>query len=91
MLVIVDTELELEPSAALLRRLYGLTRSEAEVALIVSRGQGLTPIADELSLSLATVKSHLQHVFRKTGAHRQAELVRLLLAINAHIRSPDGG
>ncbi len=89
MLVIVDPELEPEPSATLLRRLYGLTRSEADVAVMVLRGEGLKPIADELSLSLATVKTHLHHVFEKTGTHRQAELVRLLLTINSHIRSLD--
>lgn len=30
---------------------------------------------------LATIKTHLHHIFDKTGTHRQAELVRLLLAI----------
>jgi DNA-binding CsgD family transcriptional regulator len=49
---------------------------------MVTRGEGLKPIADELSLSLATVKTHLRHVFDKTGTHRQAELVRLLLTID---------
>lgn len=79
MVVIVDPEQEAEPSTVLLRRLYGLTRSEAEIAAMVTRGQGLQPIADALSLSVATVKTHLQHIFDKTGTHRQAELVRLLL------------
>ena len=82
MIVIVDPDLEPEPPASLLRRLYGLTRSEAEIALMVLRGQGRNHIADELSLSLATVKTHLHHVFDKTGTHRQAELVRLLLSLD---------
>ena len=30
---------------------------------------------------MATVKTHLQHVFDKTDTHRQAELVRLLLTV----------
>ena len=64
-----------------MRRLYGLTQAEAEVAVRVLRGDGLKPIADELSVSLATVKTHLQHVFDKTDTHRQAELVRLLLTV----------
>ena len=34
-----------------------------------------------MALSLATVKTHMQHIFDKTDTHRQAELVRLLLAI----------
>lgn len=81
-IVIVDPEQHPEPPAALLRRLYGLTKSEAQIALFVTRGEGLKPIADELSLSVTTVKTHLRHVFDKTGTHRQAELVRLLLTID---------
>jgi DNA-binding CsgD family transcriptional regulator len=58
-----------------------LDDAEADVALRVLRGEGLKPICGELSLSMATVKTHLQHVFDKTDTHRQAELVRLLLTI----------
>jgi DNA-binding CsgD family transcriptional regulator len=81
LVVIIDPELQPEPSTDLLRRLYGFTQAEAEVAVRVLRGDGLKPIADELSVSLATVKTHLQHVFDKTDTHRQAELVRLLLTV----------
>jgi hypothetical protein len=38
--------------------------------------------------SLATVRTHLQHVFDKTDTHRQAELVRLLLGGLAATRRP---
>lgn len=79
MIMIIDPTRDPEPPTALLRHLYGLTRSEAEIAVMVMRGQGLKPIADALSLSVTTVKTHLQHVFDKTDTHRQAELVRLLL------------
>lgn len=82
LVVVVDPEdLSDHPPAALLRRLYGLTTAESEVALRAGRGQGLAPIADELSLSMATVKTHLHRVFAKTGTSRQAELVRLLVAL----------
>jgi DNA-binding CsgD family transcriptional regulator len=72
---------QLEPPTRLLERVYGLTNAEADVALRVLRGDGLKPVCEELSLSMATVKTHLQHVFDKTDTHRQAELVRLLLTI----------
>jgi len=81
-IIIVDPEHQPQSPAALLRHLYGLTRTEATVALLVTRGQGLKPIADELSLSVTTVKTHLRHVFDKTGTRRQAELVRLLLTLD---------
>jgi DNA-binding CsgD family transcriptional regulator len=82
LVVIVDPDHQPEPTTELLRRAFGLTKAEADVALLVTQGDGLRPIADELSLSMATVKTHLQHVFDKTDTHRQAELVRLLLAVN---------
>jgi DNA-binding CsgD family transcriptional regulator len=72
---------QLEPPTRLLERVYGLTNAEADVASRVLRGDGLKPICEELSLSMATVKTHLQHVLDKTDTHRQAELVRLLLTI----------
>ena len=81
LVVLVDPEQQPEPPTQLLRRVYGLTNAEADVALRVLRGDGLKPICENLSLSMATVKTHLQHIFDKTDTHRQADLVRLLLTI----------
>jgi DNA-binding CsgD family transcriptional regulator len=74
-----DPEGEPEGSVAALERLYNLTPSEARVAVAVAGGQGLQQAADSLNLGLNTVRTHLQHVFQKTGTRRQAELVQLLL------------
>lgn len=79
LIVIVDPGQESVPDLDALRRLYGLTKTEAEVALRVLDGSGLLPIAEELSISVSTIRTHLKHVFNKTDTHRQAELVRLLL------------
>jgi DNA-binding CsgD family transcriptional regulator len=79
--MIVDPEHEHEPSKAVIRRIFGLTNAEADVALRVMRGEGLKPISTDLAVSRATVNTHLQHIFDKTDTHRQAELVRLLLTI----------
>jgi DNA-binding CsgD family transcriptional regulator/PAS domain-containing protein len=81
LVIVIDPTRRAEPKGIVMQRLYGLTRAETEIALRVMRGDGLKPISDEMSLSTATVKTHLQHVFCKTGTHRQAELVRLLLSI----------
>jgi DNA-binding CsgD family transcriptional regulator len=88
LVLIVDPEREPEPELEALRRLYGLTNMEAEISLRVLDGTGLGPIADELSVSLSTVRTHLQHVFDKTDTHRQAELIRLLLGGLAATRRP---
>ncbi|MBZ9815213.1 MULTISPECIES: helix-turn-helix transcriptional regulator [unclassified Mesorhizobium] len=65
---------------AQVRNLYRLTPAEAAVAIAVARGEGLQAAADELGISLTTVRTHLQHVFEKTETRRQAELVRLIAA-----------
>jgi DNA-binding CsgD family transcriptional regulator len=81
LIMIIDPEQDPEPPKMLIRRLFGLTNAEADVALRVMRGDGLKPISADLALSMATVKTHIHHIFSKTDTHRQAELVRLLLAI----------
>ena len=81
LVLIINPEHEPEPAAALMRRLHGLTNTEAQVALRLSRGANLKQISDELSVSLATVRTHLRHLFDKTDTHRQAELVRHLLTL----------
>jgi DNA-binding CsgD family transcriptional regulator len=82
LVLVIDPEDEPVPAAALLRRLYQLTHAEAEVALHILHGADLKQISGELSISLTTVRTHLQHVFHKTDTHRQAQLVRLLVALN---------
>jgi DNA-binding CsgD family transcriptional regulator len=36
-------------------------------------------VAERLGISFATARTHLSRIFEKTGVHRQAELVRLVL------------
>jgi DNA-binding CsgD family transcriptional regulator len=83
LILIIDHGAGTHLPPAELRGLYNLTPAEAEVALLVLRGHGLQLVADELRVSLSTVRVHLQRVFEKTGTHRQAELVRLLIELDA--------
>lgn len=71
-----------------LQQLYGLTPAEAAVAIRILGGQGLQAVASELRVTLSTVRIHLQRVFEKTTTNRQAELVRLLLDVQAGLQ-PD--
>jgi DNA-binding CsgD family transcriptional regulator len=69
-----------------LRDDFGLTRAEAAVAVEILETDGLQAVADRLDISLATARTHLAHLFDKTGTHRQAELVRLVLQSQPAIR-----
>jgi DNA-binding CsgD family transcriptional regulator len=80
LIVIDDPDREPELNATVLRRQYALTGTESEVALRLAQGDRVELIAENFSVSITTVRTHLQHIFEKTGTHRQAELVRLLLS-----------
>ncbi len=75
-----------EQSLEQLRDAYGLTHAEGRVALRLADGQRLSDIAGDLGISINTVRGHLKQVFAKTGTHRQAELVRLVLNGSRGIR-----
>jgi DNA-binding CsgD family transcriptional regulator len=77
--VIGDPDAQLVSAAELAQRLYGLTPSEARLALALASGTRLEAYADEHHLAVSTARWTLKHVLRKTGARRQADLVRLLL------------
>lgn len=65
-----------------LRRRYGLTNAESDVALEILKGDGRPAAARRLGITATTVRSHLSRIFEKTGVKRQAELVRLLMDSN---------
>jgi DNA-binding NarL/FixJ family response regulator len=54
----------------------GLTRREAEILGLISRGLTNPGIAAELYLSTHTVKSHINRIFAKTGAADRAAAIR---------------
>jgi DNA-binding CsgD family transcriptional regulator len=64
-----------------LARLYGLTASEIRVAEAVLRLSGNDAIADALGIGRATVRTHLNHIYRKTGANNQADLIKLIAGL----------
>jgi DNA-binding CsgD family transcriptional regulator/PAS domain-containing protein len=72
----------------LLRELFGLTPTEAAIAALLARGCALDEIAEQSSVGIGTVRSHLKAILSKTGTHRQAQLVALLSSSVASIGLP---
>lgn len=54
---------------------YSLTNRELDILELVIVGASNKVIANELSLGLATVKTHLSHIFQKTEAASRTELL----------------
>jgi len=63
----------------LARRLFGLTRVEARLALLLVDGLTLDEAATKMSIRRNTARTHLRAIFCKTGVTRQTLLVKLLL------------
>ncbi|MDE0059744.1 MAG: helix-turn-helix transcriptional regulator [Defluviicoccus sp.] len=61
--------------------MLGLTAAESRVAVLVGQGRTVRDIARELDRSENTIRWTLKNVLSKTGAERQADLVRLLLRL----------
>jgi DNA-binding CsgD family transcriptional regulator len=78
-LMIVDPEAQLVPQAPVLRQVFGFTGAEASVAIALSSGRDVDEIARMRGVSPGTLRNQLKTILAKTGAHRQAELVGLLL------------
>jgi DNA-binding CsgD family transcriptional regulator len=60
---------------------YGLTKTEAKVALAASSGRTIPETAKNMGVSQNTIKTHLGRVFAKTATGRQTELTRLMTSI----------
>lgn len=77
--LIIDLASAREPDSLVLRELFGLTQTEARIAGKLSSGLTLDEISDKLCISIETVRTHLRRIMGKTGAHKQGELVSLIL------------
>jgi DNA-binding CsgD family transcriptional regulator len=62
----------------IIARHYNLTPTELRVLLAIVQVGGVPEAADALGIGEGTVKTHLHRVFGKTGATRQADLVKLV-------------
>jgi DNA-binding CsgD family transcriptional regulator len=76
-----DPEISQQRLAQDLNERFGLTVAEAGLAAEIVKGDGREAAARRRGISVATARSQLASIFEKTGTHRQAELVHLLLEL----------
>lgn len=55
-----------------------LSGREAELVYLIAEGLSNAEIAERLHISLHTVKTHVKHIFHKTGAESRTQLIRII-------------
>jgi DNA-binding CsgD family transcriptional regulator len=66
---------------------FGLTPAETKVLASLFAGHTLAETAATLGITRPTAKTHLEHIFLRTGVTRQAELMRLWTGLISPTRS----
>ena len=61
---------------------FGLSPSELRVLMGLMQGQTPREIADAHGIAIPTIRTHLRHLFAKTGTSRQMQLVKLAMSMN---------
>jgi DNA-binding CsgD family transcriptional regulator len=79
---ISDPDLVPENAGTRVAALYGLTRSEAEIAQGIASGKDIGDIAKIRGTRLSTARTQLKTLMSKIGASRQSDVVRSLLAVS---------
>ncbi|MEN2793118.1 hypothetical protein ABC974_26065 [Sphingomonas oligophenolica] len=68
-----------QPSPVLLSKLFGLTPSEAMLAILLSEGATLREAAQQMGITENSARTYSKRIFLKAGVRRQADLVRVIL------------
>lgn len=63
---------------ATLRDLFGLTETEAKVAVMLTNGLTIDEVAEDMGVSKNTAKTHAKNIYDKTGVNRQIKLIQLI-------------
>ncbi|MBB5111347.1 response regulator transcription factor [Micromonospora echinospora] len=77
-----------EPARPLPRRLAEVTEREREVLTLIARGLSNAELAEQLHLSLATVKTHVGRLLTKLAVRDRAQLV--IVAYETGLVGPGG-
>src|SRR4029079_15505767 len=72
-------------ASQIIRETFKLTPTELRVLLAIVEVGGIPEIAAPFGVAETTVRTHVNHLFQKTGATRQADLVKLVAGYSTPI------
>jgi DNA-binding CsgD family transcriptional regulator/PAS domain-containing protein len=67
----------------------GLTTAEGRLLAALMQGESISEAARSLAISRTTAKTHLAHIFEKTGVRRQSDLIRLAASLVPPVGPPE--
>ena len=79
-IVLTREKAAVDPASLLtvLATLYGLTPAESALIALLLQGMAPREMAEAQGVRLSTVRTHLSHLFQKTGSRGQVDLVQAL-------------
>jgi DNA-binding CsgD family transcriptional regulator len=57
---------------------FGISQRERDIIQMMAQGLSNSAIADKLYISTVTVKNHVYHIYRKTGAGNKVQLLNMI-------------
>ena len=82
LVLVVDPQMPPRPDAGLVASALGLTPAESRVAVMLARGGTARSIALGTGRKESAIRDHIRQIHRKLGISRQADLIRMVLAIS---------
>lgn len=80
--ILINLDATPRPKFEALKKIFGLTPSEARLAIEIACGKSPEEIANATDVTVGTLRKQLASVFVKTSTHRQSELVALLTRVS---------
>jgi DNA-binding NarL/FixJ family response regulator len=74
-------------TCALIRRAFKLSAREVEVLDFIVRGNSVSGIAQRLTVSENTVRTHYKRIYVKLGVHKRQELLDLIESLELPARN----
>jgi DNA-binding CsgD family transcriptional regulator len=81
MVFVNDPNAQPASRAVVMRELYGLSPTEGRLVDLLVSGVDVAEIAERLLISQQTVRFYLKSIFKKMGARRQSEVLRLVFGL----------
>ena len=84
LVLVVDPQTPPKPNAGLVASALGLTPAESRVAVMLAGGRTARSIALATGRKESAIRDHIRLIHRKLGISRQADLIRMVLAISSY-------